>query len=440
MALKKTSLLMKKRHLLPVVAASLILSGASGLVHAQTQSFSGQSAFFGAPTPSDFPSDTGETPVGEDNAGVDPLGFIAGSPIDFTFAIREGYDDNLFTTRTDTDSSFYTNFAAGMAYEFGSPRLQLTSSLGGGATYYYTRPGDKMDFNGQFSLNATYLATPKLTIAIGTTTAYLSQPDTNIIGGTNRVDGDYIYTNTNIDGTYQWTEKFSTVTGYQFYGNYYMESSLNDTQSFISQTIRQNARWLLLPKTTILLEYRANPITYVGGAGLNSFGNFALFGVDQIFNPRFKWTARLGVEQRFNQNPIDGDSTYLGPYGESNLSYQFGPSSTLSWNARYGTEPSGLTNVTQRQTFRTGLAVNHGFTQRISANLGFNFQYDYYDQANVIDPFYQALFDVSAGIAFKVNRHVSINAGYQFVTVYAPENIAFEYTRNVCFVGANFGF
>ncbi len=423
-----------------LLTAPLIALASITISHAQTQSFGGRSAFFSAPAPSDFMTDTGDRPVGENNAGFDPVGFIAGSPVDFSFAVREGYDDNLFTTRTNKSSSFYTNFAAGMSYEFGGPRLQLSTSLGGGVTYYYTRPGDKVDFNGQFSLNATYLATPKLTLSIGTTTAYLSQPDTNIIGGTNRVDGDYIYTNTNIDAAYQWTEKFSTVTGYQFYANYYMEQALNDTQSFLSQTIRQSFRWLLLPKTTVLLEYRANPIVYTGGAGLNSFGNFALFGVDQIFNPRFKWTGRLGVEQRFNQNPVDGNSIYFGPYGESNLSYQFGPASTVAWSARYGTEPSGLTNVTQRQTFRTGIAVNHGFTPRISANLGFNFEVDYYDQSGVINSFYETIFDVTAGVNFKVNRHLSLSAGYQFVSVYAPQNIAFEYNRNVCFVGANFAF
>jgi len=432
---------MKIHRFFPSLAMFLALAtGTSGVLHAQTQINSGRNAFYLAPGPSDFPTDIGERPVGENNDGFNPLGFIAGSPLNFSAAIREGYDDNLFTTKTDTEASFYTNIAAGVSYAFGGPRLQLSTSLGAGATYYYTRSGDKMDYNGQFTLSAVYLMTPKLTLSLDTTTAYLSQPDTNIIGGTNRVNGDYIYTNTNLSAAYQWTEKFSTETGYQAYANYYMEQDLNDTQSYISQTIRQSARWLLLPKTTVLVEYRANPIIYTGGAGLNSFGNFALVGFDQVFNPRFKWTARIGVEQRFNQNPVDGNSIYFGPYGESNLSYQFGPASTLSWNARYGTEPSGLTNVTQRQTFRTGLAVNHAFTKRISGNLGFGFEVDYFDQQNVIDPFTQTIFDVTAGLNFKINRTISLSAGYQFITVYAPKNTIYEYTRNVTFAGVNFTF
>jgi hypothetical protein len=125
---------------------------------------------------------------------------------------------------------------------------------------------------------------------------------------------------------------------------------------------------------------------------------------------------------------------------ESNLSYQFGPASTLSWNARYGTEPSGLTDVTQRQTFRTGLNVSHAFTSRISGNLGLNVEVDYFDQQGVINTFTQTIFDVTAGLNFKINRTVSLSAGYQFVSVYAPKNVVFEYTRNVAFGGVNFAF
>jgi hypothetical protein len=432
---------MKTNRFFPALTV-FALASLSAIGSLGAQQSRAQNSFY-APTPSDFASDIGDRPVGEgegSGSGMNPIGMFASTPFKYSFSVREGYDDNLFTTRTNTSKSFYTNWAAGVDYQFGSPRLSLTASLGGGVTYYYTRPGDQIDFNGQFALSAVYLATPRLTVTMNTTTAYLSQPDTNIIGGTNRVNGDYIYSNTSIEGAYQWSEKFSTVTGYNGYANYYLEQELNDTQSFWSSTFKQSFRWLLLPKTTVVAEYRANPIIYTGGADLNSFGNFALVGFDQVFNPRFKWTARLGVEQRFNQNPVDGNSIYFGPYGESNLSYQFGPASTLSWNARYGTEPSGLTNVTQRQTFRTGLAVNHGFTPRISANLGFNFEVDYFDQSGVVAPFTETTFDVMLNVNFKVTRHVSLSAGYQYVNVMAPQNIQFEYARNVAFIGANLNF
>jgi len=388
-----------------------------------------------APNPMDFQQQS----FAQGSGGMNPIDLLSQTPFGYSFSVREGFDDNLFTERTNKDSSFYTNFAAGVNYQFGGPRLRLSADLTGGVTYYYTRPGDKIDFNGALSLSAVYEATPKLSISINSSTAYLAQPDTSIIGSTNRVDGDYINLNTSIDASYQWTEKFSTVTGYSITGNYYLESSLNSTLSQFSNTLKQSFRYLLLPKTTLVAEYRAQAVIY-SGADQNSFGNFALLGFDQTFNPRFRWTLRGGIEQRFLNNAIDGASTYLGPYLETNLSYQFGRSSTLGWNARYGTEASGLTNVTQRQTFRTGLSLSHGFTPRISANLTTNFNVDYFDQANVITTYYQTTFDVGVGVSFLVNRFVSLSAGYNFTSVLAPQQVNVEYNRNILYVGANFTF
>ncbi len=438
-------------------AALTVLGFALGLVASPALA---QVSFYSAPPPADFnggltdaalvPRDLaeGEAPVPEGGTaapassdGKSTLGdgWFSKLPIDFTFAVREGYDSNLFTTKNNPDSSFYTNWAAGAYYTFGTPRLQLQTSLNGGVTYYYTRPGDKVDFNGQYSLNAVYLATPRLTLTVNSTTAYLSQPDTNIIGGTNRQDGDYMYSHTTLTGAYQWSQKFSTVTSYDFNVIYYMDNNLNQNQGRIEQTLGQSARWLLLPKTTVVAEYRANPVTYFD-ADLNTFNNFFLVGFDQVFNPRFTWSARAGLQVGFDQNPDDGSSVYVGPYGESTLSYQIGKATSISWMMRYGTEASGLNNVTQRQTFRTGLSVAHAFTRRISMTLGANYQANYYDQNNVITSYYENVFDVAVGASYQINRHWSLSAGYQFTADVAPQAEYREYTRNVVYFGANLAF
>ena len=443
-------------------AALAVLGYALGFVASPALA---QVSFYGAPPPADFGGGLGnstaipaslseaEAPAPDDAAAIPApssggssdgkssvgTGLFSKLPIDFTFAVREGYDDNLFTTKNDTDSSFYTNWAAGAYYTFGTPRLQLQTSLSGGVTYYYTRPGDKVDFNGQYTLNAVYLATPRLTLTVNSTTAYLSQPDTAIVGGTNRQDGDYMYSNTVLSGAYQWSEKFSTVTSYNFNVIYYMDSNLNQNQGRVDQTIGQSARWLVQPKTTAVAEYRANPVTYFD-ADLNVFNNFFLVGFDQVFNPRFTWSARGGLQVGFDQNPDDGDSVYVGPYGESTLTYQFGRSSSISWMMRYGTEASGLDNVTQRQTFRTGLSLAHAFTRRISMTLGVNYQANYYDQNNVITSYYENVFDVAVGASYQINRHWSLSAGYQFTADVAPDAEYREYTRNVVYVGANLAF
>ncbi|HET7239146.1 MAG TPA: hypothetical protein VFI76_08960, partial [Terrimicrobiaceae bacterium] len=332
-----------------------------------------------------------------------------------------------------------TNWAAGLSTRLGGPRLRVQGSLGAGLTYYYTRPGEKVDFTGLLDLRIAYLATPRLTLALDTSTAYLSQPDQTIIGGNSQQNGDYLYSTTTVLADYRWTERLSTVTSYNFSTIFYTQREINDQLGYLSQTVAQSVRWLWKPKTTLVAEYRFNPIDYFS-ADLDSVANYFLVGFDQIFNPRFRWSVRGGFQVNFNDDPIGGKSTYLGPYGQSNLSYQFAPGSALSWNLRYGTEPSGLAEVSQRQTFRTGLVLVQAITARISANLSVDYQANYYDQTGVIAAFFENVFGIGAGLRFAITRLISFEAGYQFSADFAPDETSRDYTRNIVFVGISSSF
>lgn len=356
----------------------------------------------------------------------------------YSVTVREGFDDNVFTQRVNKKSSFYTNFAAGIAYDFGSPRLRLTANLGGGVTYYYTRPGDKIDYTGVLSLTGSYLVTPRFSLNFSTRTGYFSQPDLFIAGTSARRDGDYFYTNSAISATYAWTERFSTTTGYNFTAYYYPEQSLNDSQGRISQTLSQSFNFLLWPTTTLVAEYRINPVTYYS-ADQNNLGNYALLGFDHVFNPRSTWTLRAGAEQRFLNNATDGRSDYIGPFVSSSFNYQFGPASDVTFLARYGTEGSGINGVTIRETFRLGLTLQHAFTARISGNLGFAYLHNRYDQPDVIPDFDENIFEVSAGVRYQINRLWSVNAGYNFTGVLSGEQVR-EYNRNIAFIGTTLDF
>jgi hypothetical protein len=402
--------------------------------------------FYGAPAPADFPQQEG-VPV-EDNAATVDFGrsldtseFLADLPFSFAFAVREGYDDNLFTTETDRYGSFYTNFAGGIEYTAENSRLLLSAALNGGVTYYYTRPGDKFDYTGGLNLAGVYQLTPRLTISFSTNTAYLAQPDLTIAGGTNRQDGDYIYSSTTIAGAYQWTEKFSTETKYNITPFLYMDDSLNDNQGRIEQTIGQSFNWLILPKTTGVIEYRANPVTYYS-APLNNFGQFGLLGVDQIFNPRTKLTARGGVEFRI-YDPENNNRYYVGPFAELNGIYQYQRFSTIGLNLRYGTEASGLDGSATRQTFRIGLNVVQGITPKLSFNLGFNYLNNYYnefDRNENQSDFYENILEFAVGANFNITRWLTLQGGYTYTIDMAPASEQLSYERNVAFIGLNANF
>jgi hypothetical protein len=399
--------------------------------------------FYGTPAPADFPQLEGQ-PV-DDNASAleqvteeDSGGVFDKKPYTFSAAVREGFDDNLFTTETDTSSSFYTNLAGGLEYKLENSRLQLSAALNGGVTYYYTRPGNKFDYTGALNLQGLYKVNQRLTLNFSTNTAYLSQPDLEVAGTSARNNGDYMFSSTTIAGAYQWAEKFSTDTKYNFTPFIYVEDQLNESQGRIEQTISQSFRWLALPKSTVIAEYRVNPVDYYS-APLDNFGQFFLLGLDQVFSPKFKFTSRGGAELRFynsdNENP-----EYFGPFAELNGMYEYQKLSSIGLNLRYGTEASGLNGAATRNTFRIGVNAVQGITPKLSFNIGANYQNNFYnefDKQNPESDFYENIVEFAVGVNFKVNKNFILQGGYTRTVDAAPASEQLSYTRNVTFVGVN---
>ena len=367
-----------------------------------------------------------------------PLAIFESSPFTYLFNVNEGYNSNFYATHYNPQATWFTNWQAQVNYKFGGPRLQLTSSLGAGVTYNYN-VSQGLQFNGRFTLAAVYLATPRLTISANTSTGFQPQQNGGGANFANQFTGSMFYTNTSLQAAYQWSEKFSTVTSYVGNVNYYFNQQGsnqqgNNSQSFWQSTITQSFNWLLLPKTTITAQYLATPTIFYGNSGLNNFGNGVQVGFTQIFNPRLRWTLLGGAQ--VNTNPMR-----VLPSGQTSFTYQFGPASSLIWNAQLGTQAPSINGVGMTPTFSSGLVVNHAFTPRISANLGFNFQEMMYgNQAGVTNSFNQTTFNVNLAVNYKINRHISLGAGCQYTDVLAPKNVTYGYSQYNPFVGANFSF
>ena len=430
---------MNTHRLFPTLAvfalASLCAMGSAGA----QQNYTPNSFFI--PQPPALPTDIGDRPSAEGTgvgSNLNPIGIFESSPFTYLFNVNEGYNSNFYAVHNNPQSTWFTSWQAQVNYKFGGPRLQLTSSLGGGVTYNYNIP-QGLQFNGRFTLAAVYLATPRLTISANTSTGFQPQQNGGGANLANQFAGSLFFTNTSLQAAYQWSEKFSTVTSYAGTVNYYFDRQGNNQQGNNSQsswqsTITQSFNWLLLPKTTITAQYLATPTIFFGNSGLNNFGNGVQVGFTQIFNPRLKWTLLGGCQ--YNSNP-----TGISPTGQTSLSYQFGPASTLIWNAQLGTQAASISGVGITPTFSSGLAVSHAFTSRISANLGFNFQeMAYTNHPGVTNSFNQTTFNVNLAVNFRINRHTSLSAGCQYVDVLAPKNVSYSYTQYTPFVGANFNF
>lgn len=369
-----------------------------------------------------------------------PLGFLAQLPFETTVSLRGGYDTNPNYSSIIPAPSAFSEVRLGLNYAFGSPRLNLTTSLNGGLTFFSnSEVREPTRFNGNWSLSAMYTATPRLIFSAAANIGYFSQPNINVSGTNLSQDGDYIAGTITLLGLYQFSPRFSTSLSYSFSPIVYRETLLNDDLGRVQQTLALALNYTLRPTTTIVLEYRASPTDYFD-ADLNTFDNFLLFGFDHIFSPRSSWNLRAGAQYNYLNNPIDGQSTYLGPYTETGFTYRYGERSNIFFSLRYGTEASGQRNVTQRQTLRVGMTVNHALGPRLSASLGLYNVTDYYDQVNVIEPYFQYNYEASLALNYQFNRYFSFSTGYRYFTIISPNNPGQEYDRSVAFVGVNVSF
>jgi hypothetical protein len=374
-------------------------------------------------------------------------GIFERRPFRFSFAVYEGYNSNVNTTSSNQIESMYTQIAAGVSYEFGSSRLQLSAALSAALAFYYNNldlQNDGLFPTINFTLGANYAATPRLDLSLETYTGFLSQPNFAVAGAPTTYDGDYIISSTTFGVKYLWLPKFATETTYTPVFYYFTDEAQNDIQGRFEQTVGQQFIYLWKPTTSLVAEYDFNTRNFFTAKDLDSIGNFFLLGADHTLNPRSTVSVRGGVEQRFNQNPYGGTDVYVGPFGSINFNYALGEDTTVGLVSRYGTTASGFSNYTQAQQFLIGLNAAHQFTRRIGANVFFNYQNNYYDQPGsdgAAPDFYDNIFNAGLNASFLVYRNLSLLAGYSFTTLLSTDtSYERDYTQNIVYIGAEVDF
>ena len=365
-------------------------------------------------------------------------GNFAKSPFHVSVAVREGYDDNVYTTKLNTVGSFFTNASAVLDYKFGSPRTQFDLQAVAGATYYYYRPfGQDYDVNTSLTLGLEHHATPRLTFTASAYVTYQSEPDftTNFFGGLDRRGGNFFYTADKFGVGYQWAPRFSTLTSYTLGVINYDSSEIGDFEDRFEHTFGNEFRFLVLPTTTLVGEYRYQIVDFED-ANRDSDTHFLLAGIDHTFNPRFNVSVRAGVEFR----EFDNFGERTSPYGEATLRYAIANRTSISWVNRYGLEEPDVPGTPSRETFRTGLVFSHGFTPRITATGSIFYQHDDnegFETATFFVPqFDEETLDISLGLRYDINRVFALLAGYSHTEVFS-DILLREYSRNRYYLGVN---
>jgi Putative beta-barrel porin 2 len=381
---------------------------------------------------------------GEPGAGDVGLGIFSRFPFRVTVSLQSGYDDNVFTSSFAKEGSAFTNASIEGSYTFGSPRTQIQVRTGGGITYYYDRPQQPgPDYNGFLALSLSHKFNARLSLEITSYTTYQAEPDFSLDVGISRRSGSYFYTSDRINVTYLFTPRFSTITSYTITTLLYDNSNAaNSFQNRVENTVGNQFRYLILPTTTLVGEYRIGFITYLDTSTLDSYTNFFLAGFDHTFNPRFNATLRAGVEVREFENTALASSAGGGgpaPYFESTVTYAFNQRSDVTWSNRYGIQEGDASTNQNRTTYHTGLVLKYGLTPRIISQLSVFYEHSSFDSQGANTGFDEDAIDTALALRYAMTRYLGFTIGYNHTEVISGQT-GRGYSRNRTYGGLDFIF
>lgn len=382
---------------------------------------------------------------GAEVKGTGPLGTLYdwAKKLLFQVAVRTGWDSNPNSAHTGAQASWFANVNGAVNYRFGTPRLNFNADLTGGLTQYpQLSSGTRNQGVVGLGVSVEYRYSPRMVLTFNTSSSYQQQVNPGLAGSSQNQNGSYIYTANSLAAAYQWSEKFTTVSRFNYTQNYYLQSSANNQSGFGQPGFTQSFRWLTKPTTTTVVDYNTDYYAY-GQQGTSSWGNSLAGGFDHIFNPRWFWNFRLGAEFRTSQSQYN-NSPYIGPYLDNNFSWAFGKASSLTWMAHFGTQPSGQSGVSYSPAFRTGLNYTQGITAKLRMNSGLFYLIQYYKdspqgpvQANgqpgVID-YYQTSLQGNIDLLYDLNRIFQLAVGFQYLGSLCDEVPTQAYNRGIGYV------
>lgn len=361
----------------------------------------------------------------------------------FNAAVRGGYDNNVNTSPTNAQASWFGNLNGAINYRFGTPRLNFSSTLTGGLTYY---PQVTISNRNQgvigLGMAVEYRHSPRLILTFNTSSSFQQQANLSLVGTANQNNANqnasYFYTANSMAANYQCSDILTSITRFSYTANYYLNNSLNNQQGAFSQPdFNQSFRWLVKPTTTAVVDYDSNYIGYAQ-TGNTTWGNSLSGGLDHIFNPRMFWNWRLGAEFRTYQN-INRDGVYIGPYMDNTFSWNFNKNSKFSFLSHLATQPSGQQNVSFTPAFRNGVNYSQGITSKITADLGFFYLLQYYQDSPFgpngtnID-YYQNNLQGNIALNYAVTRILQLSLGYQYISTICDAVPSQAYNRGISYL------
>ncbi|MDZ4789418.1 MAG: outer membrane beta-barrel protein [Blastochloris sp.] len=361
--------------------------------------------------------------------------FSTGKPYTISVNLREEYDDNINASSVNEESSFKTIISPEFIFKYPMDQTMFSFSYLFDATYYNDRQGDEWDMGHTFVGRVNHKFTERFEIDLRNRFKYSAEPELGNGVAVNRRLGNGYSNDLNLDATYAWTERFSTVTGYNNTIASYEDPIISLGNDYVKHGVTQDFRLSVLPTTTAVVAYAYDTFDYEKSP--RDFDTHTLtVGADHYLLREWLISGRVGAQYLMNENPILDDN--LGPYANIKSVWNFLPRSSFTAGYSFRTQVTDAAVFGNQQTHTFDLGVSHAWTARFSTSLSAQYALASFDQNQSLIPvnqsFYENTFSAQLRASYAWTDWLSTDAGY--IRSMSDSNVfGREFERNQVYIG-----
>ncbi len=350
-------------------------------------------------------------------------------------SLRETYDTNVNTVRTNPQSSYETSVSPSLLLDFPRPEGDISARYTFGATYYSNYGNQNNGASGssgsnnngnnssiqlsnEFVAQLTHTFSNRFSLSMAEDFRQFQEPSLMESTGTEFRNGEYISNAFNANLTAQWTPLFGTQTSYSNTLIRYDESDVAQDQNYTEHTGSENLSYSLTPTVSATFGGIVDDISYqfVDRGYINYT---AYFGAQWSALPSLNFTLRGGGSYTQVSSSLGSSSQdSFAPYAAASVSWSLGARSQLSAEYAHEVTPNDNASSNGQQSDRITTSFQYMVTSRITTHLQAIFTY-----ANVSGNFLasgtqpgytETQYAADAGITYTFDKYIGIDADVNY--------------------------
>jgi hypothetical protein len=354
-------------------------------------------------------------------------------PFSITADLREIYDDNIFTSKTNTVTSFNTEIDPSILFNLPMQDGSFAARYTFGLTYYSNRGGSSTDLTHDLSMQYLHTFSDRFNVSAADEFRYFTEPSLFESVGTPYRSGAYYDNMVNLGFNAQWTPLFGTATTYANNIIKYETGSIATGQDNIENTGSQSFLFAIMKKVNLVFGGIIDNTSYDGIArGYTSYtGNT---GLDWQALPSLSIGGRIGA----SYTEAEQSGSYTTPYAAATVFWQLGARSWLKFNYSHSVVPTDVVTAEGQVADRFDTTFSYDITPKLNAHLDGILTHGEYTSEltapGTTPNFSENDYGLDLGVIYHLNNLIDLSTGYILSGVSSDLGIR-DYTRDQIYVG-----